>query len=218
MSSESGPWDIYATCHPPLTALVLHAMVEKMIVPFFSFSLQWFNTVTDTFSQYELIQTSILEESPKANNSIYIFFNSWKSRANKAGKGTGVCCLLLINVSADSVGVLWKSSCFHFLIKRKCYISYSNVLTLRFFFKIVLEGCCSSSLHRELLNTEIYMYWTMLDWPWKNRCTVYDKCRWRNRVPGTIGSAYSLPGCISVWRRRGRDFSERQISPSCGCM
>lgn len=214
-SSESGPWDIYATCHPLLTVLILHALVEKIIVPFFSFSLQWFNTASDTFSQYELVQTSIFEESPKANNNIYIFCHSWKSRANKASKGTGMSSLLLINVSADSMGVLWKSGCFHFLMKRKCYISYSNLLPLRFCFKIFREGCSSSPLHREMHNTEIHVYWTMLDLPWKNRCTaetVYDKCRWRNRAPGTIGSAYNLPGCISVWRRRGRVFRKANLS------
>lgn len=30
-----------------------------------------------------------------------------------------------------------------------------------------LERCCSSLLHREMHNMEIYVHWTMLDWPWK---------------------------------------------------
>lgn len=77
--------------------------------------------------------------------------------------------------------------------------------------KIFLEGHCSSPLHREMQNTEIYVYWTMLDWPWKNRCTaeaMCDKCRWRNREPGTTGSTYSLPGCIFCLKEEGKGFQK----------
>lgn len=126
-----------------------------------------------------------------------------------------MCSFLLINVSADSVGVLWKSGCFHFLMKGKYYISYSNLLPMRFCFKLFLEGWCSSLSHREMHNTEIYVCWTMLDWPWKNGCTagiVSDKCRWRNREPGSTESAYNLPGCVSVWRRRGLVLRKANLS------
>lgn len=126
-----------------------------------------------------------------------------------------MCSLLLINVSSDSVGVLWKSGCFHFLMKRKYDISYSDLLPMRFCFKLLLEGCCSSLLRREIYNTGIYASRTMLGWPWKNRCTariVSDKCRRRNRELGSIGNAYNLPGCISFWRRRGLVLRKTNLS------
>lgn len=126
-----------------------------------------------------------------------------------------MCSLLLINVSADSVGVLWKSGCFHFLMKGKYHISYSNLLPLRFCFKLFLEGCCSSLLQREVHNREIYVHWAMLDWPWKNGRAagiVSDKRRWKSGEPGSVGSAYSLPGCLSVWRRRGAVLRKANLS------
>ena len=121
----------------------------------------------------------------------------------------------LVCVPFCSLSVLWKSGCFHFLMKGKYYIFYSNPLPRRFCFKLFLEGCCSSLLHRQMHNMEIYMCWTMPNWPWKNRCTagiVSDKCRWRNRNSGSTGDAYSLPGCISAWRSRGLVLRKANLS------
>lgn len=140
----------------------------------------------------------------KALRLTIIFISSaihGKAEPIKQAKESGTCSLLLINVSASSVGVLWKSSCFHFLMKGKYDIFYSNPLPTRFCFKLFLKGCCSSPFHREMHNTEIYVHWTMLDLPWKNGCTaeiVSDNCRWRNWEPASIGSASNIPSCQYV--------------------
>lgn len=88
-------------------------------------------------------------------------------KAEPIKQAKDLLCFLLINVSADSVGVPWKSGCFHFLMEGKYYISCLSLLPVRFCFKLFLERCCSSLLHREMHNREIYVCWAMLDWPWK---------------------------------------------------
>lgn len=143
--------------------------LKKLLCHFSVSACSGLTQLLTLFHNMSWYRQAFLKKAPRL--TVIFISSAIRGKAEPIKQAKELVCVPFCSLMFQlTVGVLWKSGCFHFLMKTKCYIPYSNLLPLRFFFKIFLEGCCSSPLQREIHNTEIYMYWTTLDLPWKNRC------------------------------------------------
>lgn len=131
--------------------------LKKLLCHFSVSACSGLTQLLTLFHNMSWYRQAFLKKAPRL--TVIFISSAIRGKAEPIKQAKELVCVPFCSLMFQlTVGVLWKSGCFHFLMKRKCYIPYSNLLPLKFFFKIFFLKGVVHLLYKERCTTQKCMW------------------------------------------------------------